>query len=114
MKKLTLIRHAKSSWRHNVIDHERPLNDRGLNDSDIVSNHLKINSFKIDKILSSDAVRAKTTADTFVLNLGIDKNLMSLNHHLYDFSGHNLVKTIKEIDASINCLIFLTVVSVPP
>lgn len=104
MKKLILVRHAKSSWKYNVIDHERPLNNRGLNDAELVSNHLKKNNFKIEKVLSSDAVRAKTTAEAFILNLDIDKNLVDLNHDLYDFSGYNLLKTIKEVDDSVSCL----------
>ena len=41
MKELILIRHAKSSWKYNVIDHERPLTDRGLEDAMLVSNYLK-------------------------------------------------------------------------
>lgn len=104
MKKLILIRHAKSSWKHNVIDHERPLNSRGINDAELVSNHLKINNLNIEKVLSSDAVRAKSTAETFILNLNIDKSLVDLSHDLYDFSGYNLLKTIKEVDSSIHCL----------
>ncbi len=104
MKTLILVRHAKSSWKHNVIDHERPLNKRGQNDAEIVSKYLKSSDLKIDKVLSSDAVRAKTTAEAFVLNLEIDKNIMDLDHNLYDFSGYNLIKTIKDIDASVNNL----------
>lgn len=104
MKKLILVRHAKSSWKHNVIDHERPLNERGTADAELLSNHLKNSNLVIDKVLSSDAVRAKTTANSFILNLDIDNHLMDLNHNLYDFSGENLINTIKEVDASINNL----------
>ena len=104
MKKLILVRHAKSSWKHDVIDHERPLNKRGNMDKEKVSNHLIKERLIIDKVISSDAVRAKTTAETFILNLKIDKSLVNLDHNLYDFSGYNLIKTIKEVEASINTL----------
>lgn len=104
MKKLILVRHAKSSWKHNVIDHERPLNSRGNSDASLVSNYIKNKNLKIDKIVSSDAIRAKATALFFISNLNIDKNLLDFNHNLYDFSGINLLKTIKEIDDSINSL----------
>lgn len=104
MKKLILVRHAKSSWKHNVIDHERPLNERGTDDAELMSNHLKNNKLAVCKVLSSDAVRAKSTASTFISNLNIDKNLLDLNHNLYDFSGENLIETIKKVDASINNL----------
>ncbi|WOD43060.1 SixA phosphatase family protein [Hwangdonia lutea] len=107
MKKLILVRHAKSSWKHNVIDHQRPLNKRGKNDVETVSKYFKSHGLKIDKVLSSDAVRAKTTADAFVSNLEIDKSIMDLNHKLYDFSGSDLIQTIKAVGASVdNLMVF--------
>ena len=33
MKKVILVRHAKSSWKHNVPDIERPISNRGYNDA---------------------------------------------------------------------------------
>lgn len=104
MKTLILVRHAKSSWKHNVIDHERPLNNRGKNDALMLSKHLKSKSLKIDLVLSSDALRAKTTAGIFMDNLNINQEIFSLNHNLYDFSGENLTQVIKECDDSINYL----------
>ena len=94
MKKLIVVRHAKSSWEHHVIDHERPLNDRGLDDAHKVSKYIK-NKLNPDLVLSSDALRAKSTANIFISNLGIDTNKVHLNHDLYDFSGENLVRVIK-------------------
>jgi len=108
MKKLILVRHAKSSWKHDVIDHERPLKSRGFNDAEIVSKHLKNSELlNIDLVLSSDAMRAKTTAGIFVSNLEISQEIFNLNHDLYDFSGENLIKTIKQCDDNIsNLMIF--------
>lgn len=104
MKTLILVRHAKSSWKHNVIDHERPLNNRGNNDAQILSKHLKSKNLDIDSVLSSDAVRARVTAGIFVDNLNVNQENFSLNHNLYDFSGENLTQVIKECDNSINHL----------
>ena len=104
MKQLILIRHAKSSWRHNVIDHKRPLSNRGFNDAQIISNHLSSSNLKVELVLSSDATRAKTTANIIVSNLGINQELFSLDHDLYDFSGENLIKTIKNCENEIGCL----------
>ena len=104
MKKLTLIRHAKSSWEHDVIDHERPLNDKGFNDANNLSGYLKNKNIIIDVVLSSDAIRAKTTADIFLKNLKIDASLMQLNHDLYDFSGSNLIKVVKSCNNNVNSL----------
>ena len=104
MKKLILVRHAKSSWKHNVIDHERPLNDRGFKDANLVSNDLKERPLNIDLVLSSDAMRAKTTANIFISNLKIDTGIVHLNHELYDFSGTNLIEVLKACDNSVNTL----------
>ncbi|NMH89488.1 SixA phosphatase family protein [Flavivirga algicola] len=104
MKNLILVRHAKSSWEHNVIDHERPLNKRGFKDADLVSNNLKARDLNIDLILSSDAMRAKTTANIFISNLGVDTYTVHLNHDLYDFSGTNLTEVIKTCDNSVDTL----------
>ncbi|SFZ91472.1 phosphohistidine phosphatase [Flaviramulus basaltis] len=104
MKKIILVRHAKSSWEHNVIDHERPLNNRGLNDTNLISSKLLEDKLDLDLVLSSDAMRAKTTANIFVSNLNIDKDIFYLNHDLYDFSGSNLTMVIKACDDSINNL----------
>lgn len=107
MKTLTLIRHAKSSWKHDVIDHERPLNKRGASDAELISKYLKASFLKPDLVLSSDANRAKTTAGIFVENLGIDRHLVKLNHNLYDFSGYNFIEEIKNCkDTIIDLMIF--------
>lgn len=95
MKKIIIVRHAKSSWKHNVIDHERPLNDRGLSDAALVSKHFKSHNLLPDFLVSSDANRAKTTADIFIKNLEIPSNIVNYNHEVYDFSGEMLTNVIK-------------------
>jgi phosphohistidine phosphatase len=105
MKHLYLVRHAKSSWEHNVTDHERPLNKRGYSDAHLVSKHLKKNGLKLpDAVFSSDAMRAKTTANIFVDNLGLDESIIQLKHELYDFAGQQLIDTIKNCDDSVDVL----------
>ena len=104
MKNLYLIRHAKSSWEYDLSDHERPLNKRGFKDANLVSNHLKKSLKLPDLVISSDAVRAKTTATIFVDNLGISKDIFKLDHSLYDFSGSQLKEVIHNCDDSINTL----------
>jgi len=100
MKKLILIRHAKSSWEYNVKDHERPLNARGLKDASAVSNVLK-GLFYPDLVLISSATRTQETATIFTSNLKISKKIIQSNHDLYDFSGSDLVKVIKNCNNSI-------------
>lgn len=104
MKTLTLIRHAKSSWAHDVTDHQRPLKTRGLNDANLISTALKNLNFSVNYVMVSDAIRTKMTADIILPNLKIDKKNIVYNHDLYDFSGRNLVNTIKNCPNSIDKL----------
>lgn len=104
MKKLILVRHAKSSWEFNVIDHERPLKKRGVKDAYLISNHIKSKALRIDLVLSSDANRAKSTASIFTETLQINPQKFRLNNALYDFSGDHLIHTIKTCDNDIDHL----------
>jgi len=105
LKRLILIRHAKSSWEHGVTDHQRPLKGRGFKDADMVSKSFKNKGLTADLVISSDAIRAKTTAEIFISNLNIDENIVRFNHDLYDFSGTDLQRIIKSCDDTINTLI---------
>ncbi|MFH4969136.1 histidine phosphatase family protein [Gaetbulibacter sp. M240] len=104
MKKIILVRHGKSSWEHDVIDHERPLNNRGILDATRVAETFKRENIVVDLILSSDAKRASTTCNIFVKSLEINNKIVDFNHGLYDFSGESVVKIIKSCSDSVNTL----------
>ncbi|UPS90847.1 histidine phosphatase family protein [Bizionia sp. M204] len=104
MKTLTLVRHAKSSWKLNLPDHLRPLKMRGLTDANNVSNHLKTTNFCPDLLWSSNAVRAQSTAEIFIKTLNIPSEICHFNHELYDFSGEYLTFHIKNCPDEINSL----------
>ena len=107
MKHLILIRHAKSSWEYDVIDHERPLNNRGINDASLVSNALKELDFKIGSVICSDARRTAQTADFFIANLNIIPEIVEYSHELYDFDGRSLTTVVKNCDDAIkNLMVF--------
>lgn len=104
MKNLILIRHAKSSWAHQVNDFERPLKGRGIKDSRMVSKYIRNKIIKPDMILSSDANRAKSTAKIFLEFLDFHDISFRLTHNLYDFSIGNLIQEIKNCDESVDNL----------
>lgn len=63
MKTLYLMRHAKSSWSFDELnDQERPLNDRGRDDAPRVGQALAARRIRPDRLVSSPAVRAMSTA----------------------------------------------------
>lgn len=98
MKTLYMVRHAKSSWEFDVIDHKRPLKDRGINDGFLISNFVAKNFAAPNQIVSSDAVRALSTAKFFKDAFNIPDDRFKITHNLYDFSGHKVMETIKRLD----------------
>ncbi len=77
-KRLTLIRHAKSSWDMPFDDHARRLNDRGRAASGAVGGWLKSNGYVPDAIYTSDAVRTRETTDLIVDALGTTATVTAL------------------------------------
>jgi phosphohistidine phosphatase len=63
MHLLHLLRHAKSSWKVDVEDRERPLNRRGREAARLVGQHLPTTAGAIDLVLCSSAARTRETLD---------------------------------------------------
>jgi phosphohistidine phosphatase len=55
------MRHAKSSWKHDVSDHERPLNPRGQRAARTIASELARLGWVPDHVLCSDAERTRET-----------------------------------------------------
>jgi len=76
MKTLLIIRHAKSSWaEQDMDDFDRSLNERGLKDAPEMAERLKSKGIMPDLIISSPALRAKTTSGIFKDVLGYNKEI---------------------------------------
>ncbi|RLK48893.1 SixA phosphatase family protein [Microbacterium telephonicum] len=76
MRTLVLIRHAKSDWGDpGLADHDRPLNERGTRDAPAMARRLAESGIRPDVLLSSTAVRARTTAAAFGDALGLSPQL---------------------------------------
>lgn len=67
MKKLILMRHAKSSWDDlNMSDHQRPLNPRGKRDAPRMGAFLQQQGVELDAIFCSTAQRTRETLALFL------------------------------------------------
>lgn len=75
MIELILARHAKSDWGEGLPDHERPLNARGRRDAPAMAARLARSGAGPALLLSSTAVRARTTAAEFGAALGLEVEL---------------------------------------
>jgi phosphohistidine phosphatase len=84
MKKLFVIRHAKSSWSNlGQDDFDRPLNDRGERDAPVMAKRLWDAGFRLDALVSSPAVRAFSTAKYFAGRFDFKKKDITLIDKLY-------------------------------
>jgi phosphohistidine phosphatase len=96
MKKIILIRHAKSSWENPwQDDHDRPLAERGLVDAPKMAKRLKKKNIFPDLILSSTALRAEQTAKITAKELGYPIADIVWDKNLYHASPHSILKVIR-------------------
>lgn len=64
--RILLLRHAKSSWDNTRLrDHDRPLAKRGERAAPAMGAHLAGTGLRVDRIVSSTAARAWSTASLF-------------------------------------------------
>lgn len=61
MRRLILMRHAKSDWSHGTSDHDRPLNRRGRGAAEALGNWLRSEGLAPDVVLCSTAARTRET-----------------------------------------------------
>ena len=102
-KKLYLIRHAKSSWKElGASDFERPLNKRGKRDLPYMAKRLKHFGIKPDLILSSPALRAKTTATVIAETLKYKEADIIFEDALYDSSYTSYRYLLDSLDEKYN------------
>jgi len=98
MKKLYIIRHAKSSWSDEKLDDfERPLNKRGKENAPMMGERLKEKGIMPDIIISSPAKRAKTTAEIIAKEIGYKKKIL-FDENIYEASIDELRKILIAID----------------
>jgi Phosphohistidine phosphatase SixA len=99
LKKLLIIRHAKSDWNTSFIsDFERPLNERGLRDAPLMGSFLKEKQHIPDLIISSGAKRAISTAKLVSKKLNYKGDII-VNNEIYNASADdikNVINTIEE------------------
>lgn len=99
MKTLFLLRHAKSSWDDpGLKDFERPLADRGLNDAPFMAQRFLQRDKSVQCIISSPAMRAKTTAKLFAKNIKFPVDEITSNPELYFAGASMFLKAASLVD----------------
>jgi phosphohistidine phosphatase len=96
--RLTLVRHAKTEpARHGQEDWDRALESRGQRDAPEMARRLKQHGPKPERILSSPAVRAITTATIMARELGVSAQKVQQDERLYLASPKDTLAVIREL-----------------
>jgi len=107
MKKLYLIRHAKSDWSDfGKSDFERGLNKRGKRSIPLMAEALKKRGAMPDLILSSAAKRAKKTAKGLAEELKYRGEII-FDETLYFTEPEEMIAKIQKTDESRNTLFLI-------
>ena len=94
MKTILVLRHAKSSWKEDGLpDRERPLNKRGREDAPKMGALLRKHDLLPDLVLSSPAVRARSTAELVIEESGYDGEV-EYKEALYSFDAEAYLKAL--------------------
>ena len=108
MKEIYVLRHAKSSWDNsNLSDFERPLADRGISDAKKMSKFLKGMDLKIDKVLCSNALRAKETFDLTADGFNFEIDKATYSDKLYFGDTTTIIQDLKELDECLNNILIV-------
>ena len=101
MKELTLIRHAKSDWAEaGLDDHDRPLNDRGRRDAPRMGHLLLERGLGSASIVSSTALRARSTAEAIASEWGRSAAEIQLESALYLARPDEILNVVRRLDES--------------
>ncbi len=109
MKKYSIIifRHGKSDWNAMYSkDHDRPLSKRGINASKKMGIFLKKKEQIPDIVISSSAVRAKTTAE-LAIKAGNWSSNFYIDERIYGRSSDFLLELVKLIDDKYQSICFV-------
>ena len=102
MKKLWIVRHAKSSWSDfGLADHDRPLNERGKRDAPFMGKLIAEKYSVPTHLFTSTAKRARMTCKAFRKAMDIDKKFVSRHEELYHASIGDCLRVIHGINDEI-------------
>lgn len=107
MKKLSVLRHAKSSWNEKDLgDFNRPLNDRGWKDARRIGREMKRRRMQFDLVVASPAARVRETID------GIEEKLefgaaVRFEPQLYLADLDTLLSLVRSLPEEVNAALLV-------
>lgn len=107
MRRLWLLRHAKSSWDEpHLTDDERPLAARGRLAADALGRWVDQTGLRPDLVLCSSARRARETLAAVLPGLGGDVSF-EVESGLYTFSAEDLLARVRELPDEVGSVLLV-------
>jgi phosphohistidine phosphatase len=106
MRRLYLLRHVKSSWKHPELDdHERPLAGRGRRAGKALARHLREQRVEPQLVLCSPALRARQTLELIEPALGARS--VEVERELYAATAATLLEHLRAVRRSVTSVMLI-------
>jgi phosphohistidine phosphatase len=105
MRRLILLRHAKSDWTSpGTRDHARPLAGRGRDAAPRIGAYMAHHGLVPDQVLCSTAARAQQTLDLVVEQFS-EKVPISYDERIYEVAAEDILAVIKQTRTDVHTLL---------
>jgi phosphohistidine phosphatase len=105
MRFVYLLRHAKSSWKSGVPDHERPLSGRGRRAAKAIRRYLREEGIEPGLVLCSTARRARETLERIEPALGTPA--VRIEEELYGASSDALLRRLRSVPDDVRSVMLI-------
>ncbi len=103
MKRLFLLRHAKSSWDDaGLPDHDRPLAPRGRRAAKLIAGHLAREGIEPELVLCSSSVRTRQTLERIGLNAPVE-----IEDALYAAPASELLARLRAVGSRVDSVMLI-------
>lgn len=108
MKRLYIVRHAKSSWEDFALsDHDRPILEKGRKKTEKVVEALKKKKVLPELIISSTAVRARQTALILAKELGYPVEDIRYEKNMYQAVEDDIFDELFALDDTVSSVMIV-------
>jgi phosphohistidine phosphatase len=106
VKRLYLLRHAKSSWKQTELaDRDRPLAGRGRRAAKAIRRHLREQAIDPDLVLCSPARRTRETLERIEPSLG--RGAVKVEPELYGASADELLERLRAVPDDVESVLLI-------
>jgi phosphohistidine phosphatase len=105
MRFVYLLRHAKSSWKSGMPDHERPLARRGQRAAKAICRHVREQGVEPELVLCSTARRARETLEWIEPALG--SPAVRIERPLYGARGDALLDRVRAVPDEVGSVMLI-------